>query len=101
MDFAEGEARVEVSPFPRELRRRPNFSHASSSSAWPPKNKTLARFTRARRERAKWPAGGRLPPGGAISNTVKWPAGPGRPFGAHIKRALYDSRKLKFGSLAR
>jgi hypothetical protein len=38
---------------PRELRCRPNFSRTSSSSAWPPKNEILARFSKARRERGR------------------------------------------------
>jgi hypothetical protein len=60
---------------PRELRRRPNFSRASSGSASLPKNETLARFARARRGREGEMAGwGRLPPRGPISNTVKWPS---------------------------
>jgi hypothetical protein len=59
---------------PRELRRRPNFSRASSGLAWPPKNETLARFARARGERAKRPAGGWLPTRGLVSITLKWPS---------------------------
>jgi hypothetical protein len=97
MDFAEGEARAEVSPFPREPRRRPNFSRASSGSAWPPKNETLARFARARGERAKWPAGGWLPPGGLVSNTLKWPS-----WAWLAVRSPYQTRPLSllsFGSL--